>query len=257
MFDQARLASTEFYSHRFKNFATMVIIPATCALILVSIFMFVAKREITIQTVGELTPTHAPLSIQATSNAQIVSNHLQEGRFVNKGETLLVYHQTNAHVERHILEAKQKEQQSVTHNYQITAPRSGILHVESDFPDKQYITRGTQLAEIVPSLISQRSAKLVLYVLPTVITSIHPGQRVRFQLARKVPVPVIINAHVVNIDVEPTITKSGNMFKVVATVRLTKALSRQLRYGMQGQASIITGKKTYWRYVIDQLSARK
>ena len=92
MFDRNKLATTEFYQHRFRNFATLTILPATVLLVCALIFMLVAKREVTVKTVGELTPVAAPVSVQSTANAEIVSNKLSEGKYVRKGETLLTYH---------------------------------------------------------------------------------------------------------------------------------------------------------------------
>lgn len=454
MFDQKRFASTEFYQYRFRNFATIVIVPAACVIALIFGFMFFAEREVAVKTVGALVPTVTPDSVQSTANAQIVSNRLLEGKYVCKGATLLVYHNVQTRSEHKLLASQQQREQgkitalqtlhasveagqdqfrtddaygyrqeykdylsqrqayqleaqqiqaqqtadnhkvdeiqkqlqkqvnetqanladyqslytsiskgsayaangthlgmhnsyhaaingvsqsdkqkvtseyeqqiqtqleslqanldslklqqvqatqsdtssiqahematkqqslqantlreitaqiestkqeldSVTEkiselkddarDYRIKAPVSGILHVNNGLTGKQRIAGGSELAQIMPKITAQHNAKIELYVSPTTITSIHRGQKVRFRLARDVPSPVIMDARVINVDVGPTVVKAGNVFKVTAKVPLTSTQERLLHYGMQGQASIITGRKTYWHYVIDRL----
>ncbi|MCG4285390.1 hypothetical protein K9853_11870 [Lacticaseibacillus paracasei] len=48
-------------------------------------------------------------------------------------------------------------------------------------------------------------------------------------------------------------TKDTNVFKVTAQVNITSKQARILRYGLAGEFSIITGKKTYWNFLKDQL----
>ena len=85
------LESSEFYSARFRNFSTMIIIPFTILLLAVVIFSFFGKKEITIQGVGTLEALGNNPVIQSTVNSPIEKNYLKEGKYVKKGDTLLVY----------------------------------------------------------------------------------------------------------------------------------------------------------------------
>lgn len=458
MFEHQALASTEYYQHRFRNFSTMTILPATMFVIALLGFMLIAKREVTVRTVGELTPKTTPISVQSTGASRIVANHLKEGKTVAKGQTLVIYHdaqttaQTNLlklqqqHLTKqmtalgtlrrsvennrdefsrddefgyrqllndylaqrrvYLMESKQisvaqgsdndkavrvqmllqaqinkstdtqsddqrllsaieegsgypangmhhalynnylmaikglvgderekvvstyaqqlqsqidtldatisdlkiqlvsaakndtsswqtsavndkiqalqavqlkdanaestqvKEQleaiatklaqaKDASKNYRIKAPASGILHINTSVSGNRLIAAGTQLAQIMPEISKQRRAKLSMLVSPNVVTSLYQGQTVRLRIARDVPTPVILSGRLSSVAVGPTITKSGNLFQVVANVALTPQLTKQLHYGMAGQASIITGKKTYWQYVVDRLFNRE
>lgn len=85
------LESSEFYSARFRNFSTIIIIPFTILLLAVVIFSFFGKKEITIQGAGTLEALGNNPVIQSTVNSPIEKNYLKEGKYVKKGDTLLVY----------------------------------------------------------------------------------------------------------------------------------------------------------------------
>lgn len=85
------LESSKFYSARFRNFSTMIIIPFTILLLAVVIFSFFGKKEITIQGAGTLEALGNNPVIQSTVNSPIEKNYLKEGKYVKKGDTLLVY----------------------------------------------------------------------------------------------------------------------------------------------------------------------
>lgn len=85
------LESSKFYSARFRNFSTMIIIPFTILLLVVVIFSFFGKKEITIQGAGTLEALGNNPVIQSTVNSPIEKNYLKEGKYVKKGDTLLIY----------------------------------------------------------------------------------------------------------------------------------------------------------------------
>lgn len=454
MFNTDKLETTEFYQHRFKNFSTRLIIPSVIALVIALIFVFVAKREVTISTSGELTPVHQAISVQSTTASRIIENHLKEGRFVTKGDTLLTYHDVNNPTQLKVLESQIKQlqaqetaldqfkqglsnnqdpftqddpfgyrqalkdylsqrqiyaldsqqvsgqqatdnnkvakvnqllqqnitsatqnitayqalstaiqnqsgyqnsqpysylyrsftteskdltgadldkvkstyisqidekidaektqldslklqqanneasdtsQQQLAENDQkmaalqasqlksvadqknqttqsitelngkvtilkdqttdvtVKAPATGTLHLDNSLQGKQYLPSGATLAEIYPVIKHQKQVRLTLAVSPTEITSVKLGQKVRLQIARNVPVPLILTGIVSSIDTAPTVTKNGNLFMVTANVAINQQQARSLHYGLSGKVSIITGKKTYFNFWKDRL----
>lgn len=89
--DKQFLESSEFYSARFHNFSTLIIVPITLMLLGVVIFSLFGKREITINGTGTLEAVGITPIIQSTSNSSIKKSYLEEGKYVHKGEILLVY----------------------------------------------------------------------------------------------------------------------------------------------------------------------
>ena len=89
--------STEFYKRRYHNFATVLTIPLTLLIIFLVLFSLFATKEVTVTSVGQITPTNIVASIQST----VKVNNLTENQTVKKGELLISYTET--------LEASQKQ----------------------------------------------------------------------------------------------------------------------------------------------------
>jgi len=54
-----------------------------------------------------------------------------------------------------------------------------------------------------------------------------------------------------SIDTIATRTDQGNFFKIEAETKITQEQAEKLRYGLEGRLQIITGKKSYLRYYLD------
>ena len=53
--------STEFYKRRYHNFATVLTIPLTLLIIFLVLFSLFATKEVTVTSVGQITPTNQPV----------------------------------------------------------------------------------------------------------------------------------------------------------------------------------------------------
>lgn len=67
--DPKFLQSAEFYKRRYHNFATLLIVPLVCLIIFLIVFLCFAKKEITVISAGEVTPTKIVSVIQSYSDA--------------------------------------------------------------------------------------------------------------------------------------------------------------------------------------------
>ena len=85
------------------------------------------------------------------------------------------------------------------------------------------------------------------------ISGIKKRERVRFRLSKSLSKPIIISGNIRTVDTSATSTKQGNYFKVVASVNLSEDDYKQVKYGTEGTVTIITGKKTWFSYVKDQM----
>lgn len=86
--------SAEFYQRRYHNFATFLIIPLVLLVGFLFTFSFFAKKEVTLTSRGEITPTKIIASIQSTSNNTIIANHLINNQFVEKDKVVIQYSET-------------------------------------------------------------------------------------------------------------------------------------------------------------------
>lgn len=102
--DKRFLESSEFYSKRYNNFSIIVLLPVVAILTCLVVFSFFGKREITIDGQGNLdTAQNVPI-IQGTTGSVLKKNYLKEGRFVKKGQMLLVYKNTRNQNQKVLLE---------------------------------------------------------------------------------------------------------------------------------------------------------
>ena len=83
--------SVEFYHRRYHNFATVLILPLVLFVLFLVLFSIIGQKEVTVKSIGEITPTKVIGMIQSSSNNTILINHLAENKAVVKGELLIQY----------------------------------------------------------------------------------------------------------------------------------------------------------------------
>lgn len=374
------LESSEFYSTRFRNFSTMIIIPTAILLLLVIMFGFFGKKEITIKGVGTLEAVGTNPVIQATVNSPIEKNYLEEGKYVKKGDTLLVYNNVNIRdkeklynyqretlnqqlealnllrqgiqtnqdtfgsddefgyhneldsyleqrntyltentmiqekakndkakqssisselkkqgelsssipdfdsskydveinnqklqelqssklnsINQEITKVKQNLQEidtnisdnnNVNKEYKVTAIKNGILHINNNYKGSRYVSAGTNLAQILPVLKTQKTLKINAYISTADISSIKVGQNIKFKVIRNVPKPIILTGKIYKIGVSPVTVEKNDYYQVEAKVNINDSNKDLLKYGMQGQTTVITGKTTFFEYYKNKL----
>lgn len=98
--------SAEFYRRRYQNFATLLIYPLLLLVGFLVIFSLIAKKEISVSTVGEITPTSVIASIQSTSDNPLSSHQLKENKVVKKDDFLLSYSETMDESQKTALETQ-------------------------------------------------------------------------------------------------------------------------------------------------------
>ena len=350
--DKKYLESSEFYSKRFNNFSTLIIIPMALIVLAFFIFSFFGKREITIEGMGTIEPKQAVPVIQSSSANIIKQNYLHEGRLVKKHDVLLTYNSsTNEHklnyyeqqkndfrtqkrnldllknsikqnqdlftsddnfgyrsllkdylaqrsalltenkqikdttntnyaiqenndklaslqmqelekVDQEQVENRQKIQELavdikdlvyVSKTNTIKAPKNGVLHINEQYQNNQYIPAGTEIAEIYPILNHQQTIQLKSYVSTTDISSVKKGQPIRFKITRNVPKPIVITGTIKSISISPINIGKGTAYLIKSSASISSKTSKLLHYGMVGSTSIITGKKTFFDYYKDKL----
>lgn len=377
------LESSEFYSARFRNFSTMIIIPFTILLLAVVIFSFFGKKEITIQGAGTLEALGNNPVIQSTVNSPIEKNYLKEGKYVKKGDTLLVYNNVNiqdkgklynsqkeildrqlaalnllkqgvqdnhdsfgeddefgyrndlksylqqrntyltentmiqdkskndkakqssinnelkkqggsatsiadfdsskydidinnqkmsdlqssklSSIDQEIIKIKQNiselnanidENNNTNREYKVKAVRDGILYINDEYSESHYISAGANLAQILPILKNQKTLKIKAYISTADISSIKVGQKVRFKVTRNVPKPIILTGKIHKISISPVEIGKENYYQIEAKTDIQNTNRDLLKYGMQGQMVVITGKTTFFEYYKDKLFNR-
>lgn len=108
MFDKKLLESAEFYERRYRNFATLIIVPVFLLFVFVVIFSIYGKHELTVKAPGQITPRKVLSIVQSTSNNSIEMNNLFEGKHVKKGDVLITYKDSDGQASKDLLDTQLK-----------------------------------------------------------------------------------------------------------------------------------------------------
>lgn len=152
------------------------------------------------------------------------------------------------------LESAISLQESQLANQSIVASDSGILHLNNEVKGSQVIPQGTLIGEIYPNLSENNKVHVEMYLFSQDVSSVQLGDTMRLQLPKDGLVNGIeLNGKIIIIDHAASRTEQGNVYKVTAEVELDDNDQEVLRYGLEGEVSMVTGETTYFNYYIDKL----
>ena len=285
------LESAEFYNRRYHNFSSRVIFPMSLLVVFMFGFAMFAEKEISLSSKATVEPSRIIANIQSTSNRRMVVNYLEENKQVQRGDLLVQYeanvnqlesfrhHQSKTSnlknstaqpniglfsqnsstvqeqiaVEQDDLEREigKKNQTSLLEKGTIRAQEDGVLYLNPERNQSAVVTEGTLLAKLYPLLDREGKTKLTAYLSSKDIVGIKIGDSVRFTTTNGANGQVRLVSTITSIDTIATKTDQGNFFKIEAETKITREQAEKLRYGLEGRLQIITGKKSYLRYYLD------
>ncbi|WP_103662098.1 HlyD family efflux transporter periplasmic adaptor subunit [Lactobacillus sp. HT06-2] len=108
-----------------------------------------------------------------------------------------------------------------------------------------------KVAYLMPRITNHKKLQLVSYLPGSQITAIAKGQTVYFQVPNAQGNTLRLKGKVTRVDTYPVTIHKQSVYQVLATVKATSV--DKLRYGMQGDLTIITGKTTYFNYIKDKV----
>lgn len=148
-------------------------------------------------------------------------------------------------------EIGKKNQTSLLEKGTIRAQEDGVLYLNPERNQSAVVTEGTLLAKLYPLLDREGKTKLTAYLSSKDIVGIKIGDFVRFTTTNATNDQVRLVSTITSIDTIATRTDQGNFFKIEAETKITQEQAEKLRYGLEGHLQIITGKKSYLRYYLD------
>lgn len=157
-------------------------------------------------------------------------------------------------LDQKILEAEsgKKVQGGLLDKGKIIASEDGVLHLNPETSDSTMVAEGTLLAQLYPALEREGKTKLTAYLSSKDVARLKVGDSVRFTTSKDANKELVLVSAITNIDATATKTEKGNFFKIEAETSLTPEQAEQLRYGVEGRLQMITGRKSYLRYYLDQ-----
>ena len=151
-------------------------------------------------------------------------------------------------------EIGEKSQTSLLEGGTIRAKEDGVLYLNPERNQSAVVTEGTLLAKLYPLLDREGKTKLTAYLSSKDIVGVKIGDSVRFTTTNG---QVRLVSTISSIDTIATRTDQGNFFKIEAETKITREQAEKLRYGLEGHLQIITGKKSYLRYYLDDFLNRE
>lgn len=139
----------------------------------------------------------------------------------------------------------------------ITASEDGILHLNAETSHSTLVPEGTLLAQLYPVLTTEKKVKITAYIPSKDMAQIKVGDRIRFTTVSDLNKQQNLTSTISTIDSTATKLEQGNFFKLEAETQLTDQEASQLRYGLEGRVVMMTGKKTYFQYYLDQFLKRE
>ncbi|KXT74295.1 Competence-stimulating peptide ABC transporter permease protein ComB [Streptococcus sp. DD10] len=139
----------------------------------------------------------------------------------------------------------------------ITASEDGVLHLNPETSHSSLVPEGTLLAQLYPLLTTEKKVKITAYISSKDIAQLKVGDRIRFTTVNDTNKQINLTSTISQLDSTATKSERGNFFKLEAETQLTEKEADQLRYGLEGRVVMITGKKTYFQYYLDQFLRRE
>lgn len=176
---------------------------------------------------------------------------LKAQQLAKVGQELTALNQKLLEVENNL-----KVQGGITQKGAITAMEDGVLHLNPETAGANLVPEGKILAQLYPVLTTEKKVTITTYVTSKDVSSLKQGETIRFTALDENNKEFVLTSTISNIDSNATKTEKGNFFKVEAETSLTDEQAEKLRYGIEGRAVVITGRKTYFNYYLDQFLRR-
>lgn len=149
------------------------------------------------------------------------------------------------------LETNLKLQEGEVAKQNLIANYSGIVHINPEVEGESMVALGQELAHIYPDLEEILEVKVVTYLSSKDIARVKKGDKLRFQYRDKNDQNQQLPGVISSIASKASQTEHGGFFKVECLTKLTPELAKTLKYGLEGKAVMVTGRKTYFDYYKD------
>ena len=157
-------------------------------------------------------------------------------------------------INQKIIEAEtgKNMQTNIVQKGKIVAPEDGIVHLNPETSNSVIIPEGNLIAQLYPLLTTEKKVKITAYIPSKYIAQIKVGDQIRFTTIDNISKQQNLTSKISSIDTSATKTEKGSFFKVEAETKLTNQEAKKIRYGLEGRIVMITGKKSYFQYYLDQ-----
>ena len=106
----------------------------------------------------------------------------------------------------------------------------------------------------MPVMKPKSKVKIVTYVTSDKISTIKKGQSLTFSVPTGDGLTRHLTGKVKEIGVYPVNMNKQNMYEIISTAKVN---DENIKYGMQENVTIMTGRSTYLKYLLDKVRNNK
>lgn len=103
---------------------------------------------------------------------------------------------------------------------------------------------------LMPVMKTKNKVKIVTYVTSDKISTIKKGQSLTFSVPTGDGLTRYLTGKVKEIGVYPVNMNKQNVYEIISTAKVN---DENIKYGMQGNVTIVTGRSTYFEYFLDKV----
>ncbi len=107
---------------------------------------------------------------------------------------------------------------------------------------------------LMPVMKAKNKIKIVTYVTSDKVSTIKKGQSLTFSVPTGDGLTRHLTGKVKEIGVYPVNMNKQNMYEIISTAKVN---DENIKYGMQGNVTIMTGRSTYLKYLLDKVRNNK
>ena len=102
----------------------------------------------------------------------------------------------------------------------------------------------------MPMIAAKKKVKIITYVPSNKVSTIKKGQKINFSVSTGDGLTNRLTGRVKEIGVYPVNVNKQSGYEIISTAKIN---DENVKYGMQGNATIVTGSSTYFEYFLDKV----
>lgn len=150
--------------------------------------------------------------------------------------------------------------QSTVYSVGVVEPTVVIKQKNVNYDEGQVVTKHGQKwvahvdqdsgISLMPVMKTKNKVKIVTYVTSDKISTIKKGQSLTFSVPTGDGLTRYLTGKVKEIGVYPVNMNKQNVYEIISTAKVN---DENIKYGMQGNVTIVTGRSTYFEYFLDKV----
>lgn len=154
--------------------------------------------------------------------------------------------------------------QSTVSSVGVIEPVTVIKQKTANYDEGQIVTKHGQkwvahidqddAINLMPMIAAKKKVKIITYVPSNKVSTIKKGQTINFSVSTGDGLTSRLTGEVKEIGVYPVNVNKQSGYEIISTAKIN---DENVKYGMQGNTTIVTGSSTYFEYFLDKVLNKK